>query len=234
MLNLLRFVPFWPKYPRLDDKYIAEIMRLQGEVIQLASNSPANLELTYPIGQTRKNQEAVLRAVLGFECPVALLNFEGVDIESICGYPGAPAWTQELTRLSIPREQIVWVDGELVQIGLKKTTNTLTEQMDLARYARFQKYKRIGCGVPRWQALRSLMSAMSACKRHYPELLVFPILGPDLPWDEEVTHSQGQKLGTRAELMMAEALRIPLYQRRGHLPSNAEVFAYLERLRKAA
>jgi hypothetical protein len=152
--------------------------------------------------------------------------FEGV--ENVCGYPGAAEWKSELLKRGVPNT--ISLPGTLVPVGDKLSFNSLSEQEDLARYARKMEFTDVGFVAPYWQVTRSFMSAVTACKRHYPKLRIYPILGKPLPWDEEATHSQGQKLGIRADFVFSETCRLFAYHEKGDLPSAEEALKYLERL----
>ena len=73
------------------------------------------------------------------------------------------------------------------------------------------------------------MTAVTLALREYPELYLYSLPGKPLPWQEEVTHSQGEVLGTRAELIAGEMNRIKTYYAKGDLASVDEVLEYLNR-----
>ncbi len=89
----------------------------------------------------------------------------------------------------------------------------------------------------RWYAARRLMvlaqlyrvkkaNIMLACE-DYPSLKLYSHPGVPQPWDEVVTHSQGQLTGTRAELIAEEQKRIDRYRASGELAPRAAILEYL-------
>jgi peptidoglycan hydrolase-like protein with peptidoglycan-binding domain len=186
----------------------------------------APLDGLFLFGQTEDNQ------VAAFEAAQLLLQ-SGRTPRVLClgtgpmsGYPGYEAWRQELGKLGIGEEQLQPVPPVPADTQM---LHTFIEAQSAIRYARKQGFKKLVVTAAPFQQPRAFMTAVTLALREYPELYLYSLPGKPLPWQEEVKHSQGEVLGTRAELIAGEMDRIKTYYAKGDLASVDEVLDYLNR-----
>jgi hypothetical protein len=186
----------------------------------------APLDGLFLFGQTEDNQAAA------FEAAQLLLRNKYTD-KVLClgtapmsGYPGYAAWKEELRKLGIGEGQLLPVPPVPADTQL---LHTFIEAQSAIRYAREQEYKTLVVTAAAFQQPRAFMTAVTLALREYPQLYLYSWPGKPLPWQEEVTHSQGEVQGTRAELIAGEMDRIKSYYAKGDLASVDEVLDYLNR-----
>jgi hypothetical protein len=142
------------------------------------------------------------------------------------GYPGFDVWKKEMEKLGIGEEQLVAVPAVPADTDL---LHTLIEATSAVRYAREQGYKNLLVTAAPFQQPRAFMTAVTAALRDYPELYLYSLPGKAMPWQEEVTHSQGKVQDTRAGLISGEMERIICYHDQDDLISVKEALDYLNR-----
>lgn len=193
----------------------------------LCDTLPArSLDGLFLFGQTEDNQAAA------FEAARLLLDRNYTD-KVLClgtapmsGYPGYEAWKKELGNLGIGEGHLLPVPPIPADTQL---LHTFIEAQSVVRYAREQQYKSLVVTAAPFQQPRAFMTAVTLAMRDYPQLYLYSLPGKPLPWQEEVTHSQGEVQGTRAELVAGEMDRIKSYYAKGDLASVDEVLDYLNR-----
>ena len=139
------------------------------------------------------------------------------------GYPGSPVWEKELLERGVSAESILGVD-----LNEAASLNTLIEANAMIEFARKRRYADIYiCAAP-FHQLRAFMTSITAALNHYPRINIYSYSGNALPWLENVSHSQGETLGPRRELIHAEFARIVKYQNKGDLAADHAVLNYLD------
>jgi hypothetical protein len=184
------------------------------------------LDGLFLFGQTEDNQAAA------FETARQQLNNGRTD-KVLClgtgpmsGYPGFEVWKKEMEKLGIGEEQLVAVPPVPTDTDL---LHTLIEAQSAVRYAREHGYKNLLVTAAPFQQPRAFMTAVTAALRNYPELYLYSLPGKAMPWQEEVTHSQGKVQDTRAGLIAGEMERITCYHDQDDLISVKEALDYLNR-----
>lgn len=177
-------------------------------------------------GQTENNQQAAFETAQQFLKSGRTDKILFLGTKAMSGYPGFEVWREELERLGIGKEQLVAVppvpeDTEML--------HTLIEATSAVRYAKAEGYQSLAVTAAPFQQPRAFMTAMTAALREYPELYLYSLPGKALPWQEEVTHSQGKLQDTRAGLIAGEIARIACYHDRNDLISVKEALDYLNR-----
>jgi len=114
------------------------------------------------------------------------------------------------------------------------TLNTLVEAESLMRHAKNKNYRSIIVIAAPFHQERAFMTAVSAAIRENSNVCLYSYPGLALAWDEEVVHSQGTVLATRAGLISGEQERIHKYQEKGDLVSYSQVLAYLRKRDEAS
>lgn len=204
----------------------AKLRELYYRVVEEGASPPPPADLMYLVGQTRSNQASVLDRAPEFSGPIGIIGYS--DTEHF-GYPGSDVWVPELVKRGVPNERVALVKGSFVEMGDKKIIHTLSEMRALVQHARAHKIRKILVVAPRFHILRAFMSGVLALTEHYPEMRLYPALGRPLDWDERSSHSQGTLVGTRADFLVEETIRIYAYHAQGNLPDPENVLAYLDR-----
>jgi hypothetical protein len=190
----------------------------------LCDPSPSGqLDGAYLFAQTADNQSSVFETGLHLlkQGRVRQLLLSGSG--PLSGYPGFPAWQQELIGLGLDQANI-----RRVPATSEMMLHTLIEAESLVRYARAQGLTRLFVVSAPFHQLRAFMTTVKVALREFPELEIYNKVGAALPWHEVVSHSQGTLQLKRRELIQAELERIEKYQNQGNLASVAEASRYLE------
>jgi hypothetical protein len=138
------------------------------------------------------------------------------------GYPGFSEWCRALHSLEIEPQQI-----EAVTLEEPPSLNTLIEAEAIVRFAQQRGYGSLFIVSPPFHQCRAFMTAVTVALREYPALRLYSYAGVALPWEAEVTHSQGTLAAKRYELIQTETERIQKYQVKGDLASFTQVLNYL-------
>jgi hypothetical protein len=138
------------------------------------------------------------------------------------GYPGFEKWYKQMQETGIHQEQI-----EGVECRETASINTLIESEALVRFALRRKYSSITIVAPPFQQLRAFITAVTVTLKKYPQLRIYSYPAIAMPWQEEVTHSQGTLKAIPSKLIHAELERIDTYQKKGDLSMFEPVLAYL-------
>jgi hypothetical protein len=189
----------------------------------LADVRPSEIvEGAYLFAQTEPNQQSVF--VAGRE----LIERERVhkllisDCTPKSGYIGAAAYRKAMIASGIPAGVIEEVPMEPTEI-----LHTLIESQKAVRFAKAQGYRRLIVVSAPFHQERVFMTMVTAALRQYPSLKLYSVPGAPQPWDEVVTHSQGELRGTRAELIAEEQKRIDKYTAQGDLLPREAILEYL-------
>lgn len=177
-------------------------------------------------GQTADNQHAVFRTARRLHREGTINKVLCLGAPALSGYPGFAAWQEALQQTGFPADAIEAVPPHPANPEL---LHTLIEATSLARHAKQKGYTRLFVTASPFQQPRAFMTAVTAALREYPNLYLYSIPGEPQPWQEEVTHSQGEVTGTRANLIAGEMKRIKEYHRQGDLASVGDVLDYLNR-----
>ncbi|MFD2245604.1 YdcF family protein [Pontibacter ruber] len=177
-------------------------------------------------GQTADNQHAVFAVAQ----QVLQNNQAGkvmcLGTEAMSGYPGYASWKEEFATRGIGEGVLEPVAPVPADTDI---LHTFIEAQSAIRHARERGYKTLIVTAAAFQQPRALMTAVTLALREYPNLYIYSLPGRPLPWQEEVTHSQGEVTGTRAELIAGEMDRMKQYYAKGDLASVDEVLDYLNR-----
>ncbi|MDO6389076.1 YdcF family protein [Pontibacter sp. BT731] len=177
-------------------------------------------------GQTEDNQQAAFETAQNFLQNGRTEKVLCLGTKAMSGYPGFEVWKKEMKKLGIGEEQLIPVppvpaDTEIL--------HTLIEATSAVRYAKEQGFKSLVVTAAPFQQPRAFMTAITAALREYPELYLYSLPGKAMPWQEEVTHSQGKVEDTRAGLIAGEMERIRCYHDQNDLISVQEALDYLNR-----
>jgi uncharacterized SAM-binding protein YcdF (DUF218 family) len=182
----------------------------------------------YLFGQTEDNQESVFLSAQELVAHAFVRRILISDAQPKSGYPGGQAWRRALMGLGISSRII-----EEVPVEPTPTLNTLIEAESLMQHAKNKNYSSIIVVATPFHQERAFMTAVSVAIRDYSELCLYSYPGRALSWDEQVAHSQGTVVATRAELIWGEQGRIRKYQKKGDLAAYSQVLAYLRKRDKA-
>lgn len=210
----------------LDHKQLAELSRDIGAycraVLAAAANPPRNASLIFIPGQSPDNQRSVHDAAADFEGVIGIPGYDG-NINP--GFAGADAWLKELINRQVDSARIVTVVGCSDEKDGKRIANTLTEARGLVAYAK--ELKDVVLIGTYFHLPRIFLTFVSEARRQGTSTRFYPALGRPLPWDERVAHSQGTNMGTRADFVGDEYLRILVYHAKGDLIHPRDAMQYL-------
>lgn len=177
-------------------------------------------------GQTEDNQQAAFETAQTFLQSGRTDKVLCLGTKAMSGYPGFEVWKKEMKKFSIGEEQLIPVPPVPTDTDL---LHTLIEATSAVRYSKEQGFKRLVVTAAPFQQPRAFMTAITAALREYPELYLYSLPGKAMPWQEEVTHSQGKLEDTRAGLIAGEMERIRCYHAQNDLISVQEALDYLNR-----
>jgi len=185
---------------------------------------PVTADGAYLFGQTEDNQESVFLSAQELVSHALVRRILISDAQPKSGYPGGQAWRTALMGLGISSLMI-----EEVPVEPTPTLNTLIEAESLMRHAKNKNYSSIIVIAAPFHQERAFMTAVSVAVSENSDACLYSYPGRALAWDEEVIHSQGTVLATRAGLISGEQERINKYQKKGDLVSYSQVLAYLRK-----
>ncbi|OHB63898.1 MAG: hypothetical protein A2Y77_01400 [Planctomycetes bacterium RBG_13_62_9] len=180
------------------------------------------VEGAYLFGQTESNQPSV------FAVARELLERRQVQkiLISDClpksGYIGAVACRRALIEFGIDSDAILEVPMEPTEI-----LHTLIESQAVVRFAKARDYQRLIVVSSPFHQERAFMTMVTAALEQYPSLKIYSHPGAAQPWDEIVTHSQGQLTAIRAQWIAEEHKRIDKYIAQGDLLPREQILEYL-------
>jgi uncharacterized SAM-binding protein YcdF (DUF218 family) len=183
---------------------------------------PVPAEAAYLFGQTEPNQRSVFVAARELLRRSLTSRIWISDCTPKSGYVGAVACRRALVEFGVPADTIEEVPMEPTEI-----LHTLIESENVVRFARRRGFQRLIVTSSPFHQERAFMTVVTAALREYPALKVYSYPGEPQPWDEMVTHSQGQLTGTRAALIAEEQKRIEKYTTQGDLAPRRKVLEYL-------
>ena len=178
----------------------------------------------YLFGQTQDNEKSVFLSAQELVTHALVRRILISDALPKCGYPGGNTWREDLKGLGIDSTVI-----EEVPVEPTNTLNTLIEAEALIRHAKNKHYKSVIIIAAPFHQERAFMTAVTVAMREYPDLYLYSYPGRALAWEEQVAHSQGTVIASRAGLISGEQERIDKYQKKGDLASYSEVLAYLRK-----
>ena len=178
----------------------------------------------YLYSETIENQSSVLVAAgeLITKNIVKMIVLPGSPAR--CGYPGQDVWNVELLKAGISADRIACTEASSAPL-----LHTRSEAEALMQLAKAKAWKSILVVAPSFHQLRAFMTTVSVALDVYPEISVYSYPGKFLPWDEEVTHSQGKLRGKRREFIYEELKRIETYMAKGDLRPLSDIVDYLNR-----
>lgn len=190
----------------------------------LADEAPPTSDVVYLYGQTVANQWSLLAKAAkmykeGLADKIALPGFEAK-----AGFPGFTAWRDSLVRLGVKPEHIIAVPYDT---GRGESFNTLTESIDLIRFAEQEGWRELTVVAAPFHVLRCFFSVVGQVLKQEARVRVFACQGAPLSWRETTVASQGTLTGTRASLIAREVTMTLVYGLKGDLPSPKEVIKYL-------
>ena len=185
---------------------------------------PVTADGAYLFGQTEDNQESVFLSAQELVSHALVRRILISDAQPKSGYPGGQAWRTALMGLGISSLMI-----EEVPVEPTPTLNTLIEAESLMRHAKNKNYSSIIVIAAPFHQERAFMTAVSVAVSENSDACLYSFPGRALAWDEEVVHSQGTVLATRAGLILGEQERINKYQKKGDLASYSQVLSYLRK-----
>ncbi|MBD1398855.1 YdcF family protein [Pontibacter sp. JH31] len=193
----------------------------------LCDTLPAKpLDGLFLFGQTADNQAA------SFETAQQLMQSKRIDkvfcldTVPLSGYPGYAIWQRQLGLFGIGEEMLEPVTPVPADTQL---LHTRIEAESMILHAKKKQYKHLVVTAAPFQQPRAFMTAVTMALQEYPELYLYSVPGKAMPWQDEVTHSQGKLEDTRAGLIAGEIERINCYHKQGDLASVDEVLDYLNR-----
>jgi hypothetical protein len=183
---------------------------------------PVPVEGAYLFAETESNQNSVFAAAqeLFNHCLTEKVLISNCVPKS--GYVGAAAHRQALIACGVPAGSIQEVPMEPTEI-----LHTRVEAEGVVRFAKTEGYERLLVTSVPFHQERAFLAVVTAALASYPSLKIYSYPGAPQPWDEIVTHSQGQLRGTRAELIAEEQKRIEKYTAQGDLAPRERILEYL-------
>lgn len=180
----------------------------------------------YLFAQTEDNQESVFAAAEHLLRKGMSKKICFIHTPAMSGYPGFKEWEEALTARGVDKSKIEPVPPVPADTNL---LHTRIEAESMVSFAKERGYTSMLVTAPPFHQPRAFMAAVTAALTFYPELKLYNYPGKSLPWQQEVTHSQGKVQDTRAGLINGELKRIQKYQQQGELAATSEVLAYLNK-----
>lgn len=144
------------------------------------------------------------------------------------GYGATPALMAALANVGIGSTSV-----EVAHYDHSAGINTLTEAEALVSHVKMKGWRSLAVVAPSFHLPRAAMTVASVARKSLPELLLYPVAGGPLPWQEQGAHSQGM-LGIRADFIDSELDRIVRYTTKGDISPMAELEAYFAHCETAA
>ncbi len=185
---------------------------------------PPPADFCFVFGQTTDNQASVLQKAEQLVKQNVAGKVGFVKTKAMSGYPGFDAWQKILSENGVPPGQL-----EGVPLENPPLLHTLIEAQAMARHVREKGYRTVCVLAAPFHQLRAFMTAVTAATAHNVTAQLFSVPGVALPWYEQVSHSQGNTVGTRQELIVGELDRIKKYIGQGDLATVETVLEYLDR-----
>ncbi len=192
----------------------------------LHDKSPV-VRYAYLFAETRDNQVASFAAAKELQQAHKADYFSVIDADAANGFPGYEAWRKELGPIVGPWSVL------RVPVGNRKGVNTQSESIALVKQIALSKAIRADCPefdfwyaiAPQFHILRAFMTLASEIINSDKDVSVFSYPAPVQDWEEQVTHSQGILIATRAQLVYSEIERINAYK--NILPAE-EIMRYMD------
>lgn len=200
-------------------------LSLYDRVIQLAEHYEGSEELLYLFGETEENRSSQFEGIMRFLSPIGIIAHEASP-----GFVGHSVWRKALLDEGVPDARIVPISSALYAPDGQIISNTMTEAIGLMEYVREHGLQHIAIRAPRFHLARCVASAVSAMKKAGLYVRIQPVLGGDLPWNEEAIHSQGRETGKRIDFFSSEPIKSLIYMLKGDLIPPHEVLGYLKQI----
>jgi hypothetical protein len=184
------------------------------------------LDGAYMFAQTSDNQESVLGAAHKLWGSRLIKKICCINTGPMSGYPGFAAWQENLS-LKVMNERgleavpLIPADTPILHTGI--------EAQSMVSYAKVQGYESMVVIAPPFHQTRAYMAAVTAALKIYPALMLYNYPGNTQPWQQLVTHSQGNVHDSRSGLVKGEINRIYKYQETGELSTTNEILAYMNK-----
>lgn len=179
-------------------------------------------DAAYLFAETEPNQQSVFIAARNLVEQKRVRRILISDCAPKSGYMGAAAYRAAMIAAGIPAEVIAEVPMEPTEI-----LHTAIEADRTIQFVKTKGYERLLVVSIPFHQERAFMSVVTAVLREHPSLKVYSHPGEPQPWDEVVTHSQGNLRGARAALIGEEQKRIETYTAQGYLLSRSAILEYL-------
>lgn len=177
----------------------------------LFAQTPANQRSVFETGVDLMNQGKTKKLFISASAPIS-------------GYPGFKHWQQDLQALGLSEADVIAIPPTDDTI-----LHTRIEAEGLVRYAKAKHLSKLTVISAPFHQLRAFMTTVTVALEEMPELQIYSRVGASLPWNETVTHSQGNLEMKRRNLVQAELERIERYQQKGDLGKPGRILDYLNR-----
>lgn len=190
----------------------------------LCDTLPPSADFCFVFGQTADNQASVLQKAEQLLAQNRVKKIGFVQTQAMSGYPGYDAWRRTLSEKGVKPKQV-----EGVSVENPALLHTLIEAQAMARHVREKGYRTVCVLAAPFHQLRAFMTAVTAATAHNVRAQLFSVPGVAFAWHEQVSHSQGNTMGMRQELIAGELDRIKKYIGQGDLATVETVLEYLDR-----
>jgi len=184
---------------------------------------PNNADVHFLYSQTPDNEQSVIEAALNAKRFRYTNTWLIMKTKAMSGYEGFEVFRKSLVNAGIPNNCI---EGAISEDDI---LHTLIESMAAISFCKAKGYQSLLISAAPFQQVRAFMTAVTAALRIYPTLKIYSLAGKAYDWNEEVIHSQGKTVGSRADLIYGEIDRIGIYGDKGDLLKVPDVLAYLDR-----
>ncbi len=184
---------------------------------------PKNTDAHFLYSQTPDNEKSVVEAALYAQERKLTDKWLIMKTAPISGYEGFEVFRKSLQEAGISTDNIQGIPSD------KDILHTLIESLAAVGFCKEMGYTSLIVSAAPFQQLRAFMTAVTAAERLYPSLKIYSLAGAPFPWNEQVVHSQGKTVGTRASLIAGEIDRIGIYGEKGDLLKVPAVLDYLNR-----
>ncbi len=166
----------------------------------------------YLFCQTQDNESSVLESGvalyhLGITNKLFILGSPPMN-----GYPGFEHWRKYIMNHGVEENAI-----ENITPLDEAQIHTLIEAKSLVQHALKNKYKHIILMSTGFHQIRAYLTAITAIKLNDANIAFYSQPGKPLDWEHTVSHSQGELVKTRKQLIQTEMERMLTYQKKGDL-----------------
>lgn len=174
----------------------------------------------YLFGQTKDNEKSVFSSAIRAVDNSLTDNVLISGGKCFPGYQGYESWSDFLQKK---------LETTVLKVPLRDPKmNTLTESNSLLEYMNKEGLNSVYVTAAPFHSLRVFMTASSVVIRKNPKIKIMNLFGGQLPWNDEVYHSQGSLKATRFDLIEHEMERIKSYTKKGDILPAREILDYLK------